>query len=125
MSEQKHDRESSPERFVVVITTLPDRASALALAAALVREHLAACVNVMAECSSIYRWEGAVETANEVPLWIKTRATLFSSVSQFIKDHHPYDLPEVIALPLIAGFAPYLQWVERETQQEQRNLEQP
>src|SRR3954452_24079183 len=113
------------ESFVVVITTLPDRASAHTLAEALVRERLAACVNVMSECTSIYRWQGAVETAAEVPLWIKTRATLFSSVAHFIKDHHPYELPEVIALPLTAGLAPYLEWVEGETEQAQRKLEQP
>ena len=113
------------EPFVVVIATLPDRASARTLAEALVRERLAACVNVMSECTSIYRWQGAVETAAEVPLWIKTRAALFPSIAQFIKDHHPYDLPEVIALPLTAGLAPYLEWVERETERGQRNLEQP
>jgi len=113
------------EPFVVVITTLPDRASAHALAEALVHERLAACVNVMSECTSIYRWQGAVETAAEVPLWIKTRAALFAVVAQFIKDHHPYDLPEVIALPVTAGLAPYLKWVEHETEQGQRNLEQP
>lgn len=113
------------EPFVVVITTLPDRTSACTLAEALVRERLAACVSVMSECTSIYRWQGAVETAAEIPLWIKTRAALFSSVAQFIKDHHSYDLPEVIALPLTAGLAPYLEWIECETQQVQRNLEQP
>ncbi len=113
------------EPFIVVITTLPDRTSARTLAEALVRERLAACVNVMSECTSIYRWQGAVETAAEVPLWIKTRAALFANVAQFIKDHHPYDLPEVIALPLTAGLAPYLEWVECETHQAQRNLEQP
>jgi periplasmic divalent cation tolerance protein len=113
------------EPCVVVITTLPDRASARTLAEALVRERLAACVNVMSECTSIYRWQGAVETAAEVPLWIKTRAARFSSVAAFIKEHHPYELPEVIALPLTEGLAPYLEWVECETQQGQRNLEQP
>ena len=113
------------EPFVVVITTLPDRASARTLAEALVRERLAACVNVMSECTSIYRWRGAVETAAEVTLWIKTRAALFSSIAQFIKEHHPYDLPEVIALPLTAGLAPYLEWIQHETEQGQCNLEQP
>jgi periplasmic divalent cation tolerance protein len=113
------------EPFLIVITTLPDRASARTMAEGLLRERLAACVNVMAECTSIYHWRGAVETAEEVPLWIKTRATLYPSVEQFILKHHPYDLPEVIAVPLAAGLAPYLQWVEHETQQGQRNLEQP
>jgi periplasmic divalent cation tolerance protein len=111
------------EPFVVVITTLPDRAAARTLAEALVRERLAACVNVMAECTSIYRWQGAVETAAEVPLWIKTSSALYPRVERFILEHHPYDLPEVIALPLAAGLAPYLQWVERETQPVQQDLE--
>jgi len=104
------------EPFLIVITTLPDRASARALAEGLVRERLAACVSVMAECTSIYHWQDAVETAGEVPLWIKTRAALYPSAEQFILKHHPYDLPEVIAVPLAAGLAPYLQWVEHETQ---------
>jgi len=104
------------EPIVVLITTLPDAASARTLAEALVREHLAACVNLMAECTSIYHWQDAVETAGEVPLWIKTRAALYPSVELFILKHHPYDLPEVIAVPLAAGLAPYLQWVEHETQ---------
>jgi len=111
------------EPIVVLITTLPDAASARALAEALVRERLAACVNLMAECTSIYHWQGAVETAAEVPLWIKTSAALYPRVEQFIRDHHPYDLPEVIALPLTAGLAPYLQWVEQETQQPQPDSE--
>jgi len=111
------------EPIVVLITTLPDAASARALAEALVRERLAACVNLMAECTSIYHWQGAVETDAEVPLWIKTRAALYPRVEQFIRTHHPYDLPEVIALPLAAGLAPYLQWVEQETQQPQPDSE--
>jgi periplasmic divalent cation tolerance protein len=111
------------EPIVVLITTLPDAASARALAEALVRERLAACVNLMAECTSIYHWQGAVETAAEVPLWIKTSAALYPRVEQFIRTHHPYDLPEVIALPLAAGLAPYLQWVEQETQQPQPDSE--
>jgi len=113
------------EPFVVMITTLPDRASARALAEALVGARLAACVNLMAECSSIYYWQGKMETASEVPLWIKTRAALYPAVEQFIRERHPYDLPEVIALPLTTGFIPYLQWVERETQQPQSDVEHP
>ena len=112
------------EPVVIVITTLPDRASARAMAEALVRERLAACVNVMAECTSVYRWQGAVETAVEVPLWIKTPAALATSVEQFIRSHHPYELPEVIALPLTAGLAPYLEWIVGETGSLQPDLEQ-
>jgi periplasmic divalent cation tolerance protein len=112
------------EPVVIVITTLPDRASARTMAEALVRERLAACVNVMAECTSVYRWRGAVETAAEVPLWIKTRATLAASVEQFIRSHHHYELTEVIVLPLTAGLAPYLEWIVSQTGQVQPDLEQ-
>ena len=113
------------EPFIVVITTLPDRASAHALAEGLVSGRLAACVNLMAECTSIYRWQGTVETAAEVPVWIKTRATLYPALEQYIREHHPYDLPELIALPLGTGLIPYLQWVERETEQAQPDVEHP
>ena len=113
------------EPIVVLITTLPDRESARTLGEALVRERLAACVNLMAECTSIYHWQGTVETAVEVPLWIKTRADLYPRIEQYIRTHHPYDLPEVIALPLATGLAPYLHWVERETEQAQPDSEHP
>jgi periplasmic divalent cation tolerance protein len=103
------------ERIVIIITTLADRASARAVAEALVRERLAACVNVMSECASIYRWQGKVETATEVPLWIKTRASLTDAVQQFIRTHHAYELPEIIVLPVSAGLQPYLEWVVDQT----------
>ena len=107
------------------ITTLPDRASARALAEALVHERLAACVNVMAECTSIYRWQGAVETAAEVPLWIKTRAALYRSRSAIHQRPPPLRPAGGDRSPVTAGLAPYLKWVEHETEQGQRNLEQP
>lgn len=103
------------EPIVVMITTLPDRAAAGALARALIDERLAACVNIMPPCTSVYRWQGAVESADEVPLWIKTRAAAIDQVTQFIKDRHPYELPEVIALPVTAGLTPYLDWVSAQT----------
>jgi periplasmic divalent cation tolerance protein len=100
---------------MLVLTNLPDREAACKLAEGLVDARLAACVNVLAECDSIYRWKGAVETAAEVPVLIKTRAALYSDVEAFICAHHPYELPEVIALPVHAGLAPYLAWVATET----------
>jgi periplasmic divalent cation tolerance protein len=106
----------SQEPIVVMMTTLPDRAAARSMAEALVREQLAACVNVMAECTSIYRWQGQVEAAAEVPLWIKTRAALIANVEQFIRAHHSYELPEVIVLSVSSGLQPYLEWVVDQTQ---------
>jgi periplasmic divalent cation tolerance protein len=77
---------------------------------------LAACVNLLAECTSVYRWKGAVETAAEVPVVIKTRAALLPEVEAFIQAHHPYEVPEVIAIPVDGGSRDYLQWLIQETQ---------
>jgi periplasmic divalent cation tolerance protein len=105
----------SPDRVVVVLSNLPDAESAANLARTLVDQRLAACVNVLAPCSSVYRWQGAVETANEVPVLIKTRASLYPQVERAIQALHPYELPEVIAVPVHAGLSDYLGWVEAET----------
>jgi len=110
---------------MLVLTNLPDREAARKLAEGLVGARLAACVNVMSECMSIYRWNGAVESAPEVPVLIKTRAALYPDVEAFIRAHHPYELPEVIALPLNTGLASYLAWLAEETRPDlQRVVEQ-
>lgn len=106
------------EPILLVLTSVPDREAARSLADGLVAARLAACVNVLAECTSVYRWRGAVETASEVPMLIKTRAALFSEVEAFILSHHPYEVPEVIALPLRGGSPTYLEWLVQETQPE-------
>jgi len=100
---------------LVVLTTLPDRAAALQLGQELIARRLAACVNVLAECTSIYRWEGKVENANEVPVLIKTRAALYPEVEAAISELHPYELPEIIAVSVGCGLADYLDWVSAET----------
>ena len=100
---------------LVVLTTLPDRAAALQLAEELLARRLAACVNVLAECTSVYRWEGKVENATEVPVLIKTRAALYPEVEAAISELHPYELPEIIAVPVGCGLANYLDWVGAET----------
>ena len=113
------------EPVILVLTNLPDRETARKLADGLVGAGLAACVNVMSECMSIYRWKGAVESAPEVPVLIKTRAALYPDVEAFIRAHHPYELPEVIALPLNTGLASYLAWLAEETRPDlQRVVEQ-
>jgi periplasmic divalent cation tolerance protein len=103
------------DKFVAVLTNLPDRDAALALARALVERRLAACANVLGACTSVYRWQGAVESADEIPVLIKTRLALYPQVERAIRDLHPYELPEIVALPLEAGLPGYLEWVAAET----------
>jgi periplasmic divalent cation tolerance protein len=100
---------------LLVLTNLPDAASAEKLAHALVEARAAACVNVLAACRSIYRWQGAVETATEVPLLIKTTRAAYPLLEQTVRAQHPYDVPELIALPITHGLPAYLDWVATET----------
>jgi periplasmic divalent cation tolerance protein len=99
----------------LVISNLPDRASAERLAQALIERRLAACVNILAPCRSVYRWQGAVESAEEVPVLIKTTADRYSALEEAIRGLHPYELPEIVAVPMTAGLPAYLDWVTGET----------
>lgn len=101
---------------LLVLTNLPDRDSAQRVAQALIESRAAACVNMLAECASVYRWHGQVETASEVPLLIKTTRAAYPRLEETIRAHHPYELPEIIAVPVGAGLTGYLQWVAQETQ---------
>jgi len=103
------------EQTLLVFTNLPDRDAALALARALVGRRLAACVNVLAGCSSVYRWQGDIEEAGEVPVLVKTRATRYAEVEAAIRELHPYELPEIVAVPIVRGLPEYLDWVAEET----------
>lgn len=102
------------EETLLVISNLPDRATAETLAAALVERRLAACVNILAPCRSVYRWQGALEQADEVPLLIKTTRARYAELEAAVRELHPYELPEIIALPLAAGLPAYLDWVGTE-----------
>lgn len=104
--------------LLLVLTNLPDRATAEALAAVLVEDRLAACVNILQPCRSVYRWQGAVETADEVPLLIKTSEDRYAALENAIRDRHPYETPEIIALPVALGLPDYLAWVVAETRTE-------
>ena len=103
------------DEFIIILTNLPDREAALRLARELVAQRLVACVNVLAECTSIYRWRGEVETAAEVPVLIKTRAERYAEIEAAIRSLHPYELPEIIAVPVERGLEEYLQCVSSET----------
>ncbi len=100
---------------VIVFTNAPDRAVAEKIARTLVEQKLAACVNILGACASIYRWEGRLETADEVPLLIKTRTELYAEVEDTIKRLHPYELPEIVAVPVAQGSAEYLEWINAAT----------
>lgn len=97
---------------VLVITTLPDSAAGEKLATRLIDKGFAACVNISAPVTSIYRWEGKIESDREVVLTIKTTAARYAEVEQAIQTDHPYELPEVIAVPITAGSDEYLAWID-------------
>lgn len=80
-----------------------------------VEERLAACVNILAPCSSIYRWQGEIESASEVPALFKTRETLIDRLIARIAALHDYDVPAIVAWPTSTVFAPYRDWIEAET----------
>lgn len=96
---------------IIVLTNLPDRASATRLASLLVERRHAACVNILAECTSVYRWEGRLKTATEVPMLIKTSLSAYPRLEEEILANHPYELPEIVGVPLAAGLPAYLEWV--------------
>jgi periplasmic divalent cation tolerance protein len=99
----------------IVMTNAPDRETALRIARALVEARAAACVNVMSPCTSIYRWQGAIDTADEVPLVVKTTERRYGEVEALIRALHPYELPEIVAVPAGRGLPGYLAWVAAET----------
>ncbi len=102
--------------ILLVLTNCPDEEVAGRIARALVDHRLAACVNQLAPVDSVYRWRGAVEEASEIPLLIKCTRSRYPAVEETIRQLHPYTVPEIIAVPVVAGFAPYLRWVDEETQ---------
>lgn len=99
---------------LLVLTNLPDLATANVLAAQLIERRLAACVNVLSPCQSVYRWQGKVEQAVEIPLAIKTTRPRYAEVESAIRELHPDEVPEIIAIPVTAGLPAYLQWIEQE-----------
>jgi len=99
---------------LLVVTNLPDRASAESLARQLVEQRLAACVNILTGCRSVYRWQEKLEEAEEVPVLIKTTQERLDAVQAFICARHPYELPEIIAVPITAGLPDYLRWIDQQ-----------
>lgn len=100
---------------ILVITNFPDKESASTLGQMLIDEQLAACVNIMSACTSIYRWQDMTETTDEIPVFIKTQQKHYKQVEELINSMHPYELPEVIIVPITGGLPAYLQWIIEET----------
>ena len=100
---------------LVVLVTVGSRSEGERIAEALVTEQLAACVNLLGPIQSTYRWEGRVQRDDELLLIVKTRAELFAPLAARVRALHSYETPEVIALPVVAGSEPYLEWVRAST----------
>lgn len=103
-------------KFIDVLVTCPDRASAETIARALVEERLAACANIGGWVASIYRWKGAIEQADEIPLMLKTRAGLFGRLAARVKALHSYEVPCIVAMGLADIEPAYAAWLEQETE---------
>jgi periplasmic divalent cation tolerance protein len=104
------------DSILVVLCTCPDETEAGKLAAGLVESRLAACVNVLPHIRSIYRWQGRVHDDAESLMVIKATKRDYPALEKWLTDHHPYDLPEVIAVPVEIGLPAYLEWVAQETE---------
>ncbi|MFA6314079.1 MAG: divalent-cation tolerance protein CutA [Sterolibacterium sp.] len=100
---------------LLVFTHLPDADSAQVLARLLIERRLAACVNILAPCKSVYRWREEIEEASEVPLLIKSTSERYGELETAIRNHHPYELPEILAVSAERGLPEYLNWVAAET----------
>ncbi|EIC27934.1 MULTISPECIES: divalent-cation tolerance protein CutA [Methylomicrobium] len=101
-----------PNDAQLILCTCPDRETAETLAKRLVEGRLAACVNILPGLTSFYTWENRLETAEEHLLLIKTAGVRYPAVEQAIREQHPYDLPEIIALPIAHGLSDYLTWID-------------
>jgi periplasmic divalent cation tolerance protein len=100
---------------IIVYITVPSREVGQQIAETLLEGKLVACVNIIPEISSIYHWQSAVEQDDELLLIAKTRTALFDRLATTVKRIHPYEVPEVIAMPIVSGSNEYLAWIDLET----------
>ena len=103
------------DQFIIVLTTYPIDKDADSLAATLVEERLAACVNILPPMRSVYRWKDAIERADERQIVIKTTKARLTALEARIRTLHPYDVPEFVVLPIESGSAAYLSWLAENT----------
>ena len=100
----------------IVINTCPDTETAQRIAASLVEENLAACVNIIDNVRSVYRWQGRLQNDGEVLLLIKSPVSRFSALQDWLQELHPYELPEIVAVPITDGLPGYLSWINNPDQ---------
>lgn len=100
---------------IVVLITASQEDEAATIAKTLIDERLAACVNIVKDIRSLYRWQGAVEDEGEVLMFVKTQERLFENLKNRVQQLHSYSVPEIIALPIVKGFENYVQWIKEET----------
>ena len=100
--------------YIQVVTTTATRDEAEIIARALVEDHLAACTQIFGPITSIYRWEGKIETSQEYQCWAKSRRELYEQIEAAIRRLHPYLVPEILSIPILAGSESYLKWLDGE-----------
>lgn len=96
---------------IVILITAKDKPEAEKIAKMLIKNKLAACVNILAGVKSLFRWQGKIDQAKEALLIVKSRKEKFNKIAKLVKSMHSYDLPEIIAVPIVSGFKPYLDWI--------------
>ena len=101
----------------IVLNTCPDKETAQRIAIQLIERQLAACVNIIPAIESVYRWQGKIESDTECLLIIKSQTSCYTELEEAIKSLHPYELPEVLAVPIEAGLPAYLDWINNNTKQ--------
>ena len=101
-----------PNRYQIILCTCPDKDTAEMLARLLITGKLAACVNILPGITSIYLWQDLIESANDHLLLIKANKTCYQAIEELLKQHHPYELPEIIAVPIENGLPEYLHWID-------------
>jgi periplasmic divalent cation tolerance protein len=100
------------EHYIIAITTTPSKIEAEKIAKTLLEERLIACANIIGPVQSLFWWQGKIDEAQEHLILMKTRKDLFSKLSEKVKALHSYQVPEIIAMPIVEGFKPYLEWLE-------------
>lgn len=100
---------------ILIVTNFPEKKQAIAFAKKIIDDRLAACVTILDTCTSVYSWQGETESAEEIPILIKTQKQHYTKVEQVITALHPYELPEVIAVPIDGGLPAYLRWITNTT----------
>lgn len=105
--------------YIAILVMASSKKEAEAIAEALVEARLVACANILEGIDSVFRWEGKIRREREVLMIVKSRSELFDDIAQRVRDLHSYEVPEILAIPILKGFGPYLAWLESETRREE------